>query len=94
LWPRIWRSSPFLRWGKYGALLVALVSQDRDNYRFVWWQGAGLPQPEGNFDLLFHARVNNYKGKVDVQFEWEEFRDSQEEVATTRRKGKILLSTM
>lgn len=69
-------------------LLVALVSQDRDNYRFVWWQGAGLPQPEGNFDLLFHARVNNYKGKVDVQFEWEEFRDSQEEVATTRRKGK------
>ncbi|MHC1741157.1 MAG: single-stranded-DNA-specific exonuclease RecJ [Anaerolineaceae bacterium] len=66
-------------------LLINLLSPEGINFRFVWWQGAGLPQPEGNFDLVFQARANNYKGKVDVQFEWQEFRESELHNNTTRK---------
>jgi single-stranded-DNA-specific exonuclease len=65
-------------------LLVNLQSSQGSNFRFVWWQGAGMPQPEGNFDLLFHTRVNNYKGNEEVQFEWEDFRNSAEQNVATR----------
>jgi single-stranded-DNA-specific exonuclease len=65
-------------------LQMNLQSAEGDNYRFIWWQGAGLPQPEGRFDLLFHARASDYKGKVEVMFEWEDFRETQEQISATR----------
>jgi single-stranded-DNA-specific exonuclease len=69
-------------------LLVNIQSSNGENFHLVWWQGAGLPQPEGQFDLIFHARANNYKGKVEVQFEWEDFRENEEELTTTRNSHK------
>jgi single-stranded-DNA-specific exonuclease len=69
-------------------LQMNLQSTDGENYRFVWWQGAGLPQPEGRFDLIFHARASNYKGKVDKMFEWEDFRETNDQLITTRINRK------
>lgn len=67
---------------------VNLQTSEGDAFRFVWWQGADLPRPDGRFDLIFHARANNFKGNVEVQFEWGEFRDSEEQLSSTRNPHK------
>jgi single-stranded-DNA-specific exonuclease len=69
-------------------LRVNLQSSAGADFHCVWWQGAGLPQPESRFDLIFHARANNFKDKVEVQFEWEDFRESEEDTFTTRNSSK------
>jgi single-stranded-DNA-specific exonuclease RecJ len=69
-------------------LLVTVQAPNGENFQLVWWQGAGLPQPEGKFDLIFHARANNYKGKVEVQFEWEDFKESAEEETASGNSRK------
>ena len=66
-------------------LLVNVQTQQGDNFKFVWWQGAGLPQPTAAFDLVFHAAASKYKGEVQVQFEWGEFRENEEQLSAVRR---------
>lgn len=36
----------------------------------IWWQGAGLPLPEGRFNLAYTVRTNDFKGRPGVQIEW------------------------
>ncbi len=58
--------------------------------KFLWWQAAGLPQPEGPFDLAFTARASTYKGQPQVQLEWLDFRPVEIEsitLATQKRKN-------
>jgi single-stranded-DNA-specific exonuclease len=64
-------------------LQINVHTQNGKNFEFVWWQGAGLPQPQGPFDLVFHASANIYKGKVRPQYEWEEFRENEDQLITT-----------
>lgn len=67
---------------------LQLIVQDRsgETTRFTWWQGAGLPQPEGVFDLAYNARCSNYKGQPQVELEWLDFR--------TNEIGSVDLSTV
>lgn len=69
-------------------LQLTVSSPDGEIHRVVWWQGADLPQPDGMFDLLYTARASNYKGKVEVTFEWEDFRESIDQNIATRISSK------
>ncbi len=40
----------------------------------LWWNGTGWPQPEGTFDLAFHARLGSFRGERQVQLEFVDFR--------------------
>ncbi|MDP3450778.1 MAG: hypothetical protein Q8R87_09365, partial [Anaerolineaceae bacterium] len=56
--------------------------------KFLWWQSAGLPQPEGLFDLAFTARASTYKGQAQVQLEWLNFRPVETESLTLSSKKR------
>jgi DNA-binding transcriptional regulator YhcF (GntR family) len=57
--------------GKSGEHLQVTVEDKEDRQaRVIWWNGAGSPQPEGEFDLAFAARASNYRGQLTVQLEW------------------------
>lgn len=56
--------------------------------KFLWWQAAGLPQPEGLFDLAYTARASTYKGQAQVQLEWLDFRTVEREILTLSAKKK------
>ncbi len=56
--------------------------------KFLWWQAAGLPQPEGLFDLAYTARASTYKGQAQVQLEWLDFRAVEREILTLSAKKK------
>ena len=63
-------------------LLLDLEDQRGETSRFMWWNGADLPLPDGEFDLAYTFRENNYQGIEQVQFEWVDFRQ-------TRQNGTI-----
>ncbi len=56
--------------------------------KFLWWQAAGLPQPEGLFDLAYTARASTYKGQPQVQLEWLDFRPVENETITLTPKKR------
>ena len=70
-------------------LHLIVQNQAGETSKFTWWQGAGLPQPEGLFDLAYTARCSNYKGQPQVELEWLDFRVNQTETAdlSTRKAG-------
>ncbi len=35
-----------------------------------WWQSAGLPLPEGRFDLALNLGINTFRGQDSVQLTW------------------------
>ena len=51
-------------------LLVTIEDEAGCSQRAIWWQGAGLPLPEGCFDLAYHVRASTYRGQRDVQVVW------------------------
>ncbi len=51
-----------------------------ENFKVVWWQGAGWPLPEGMFDLAYTLRASTYRGVREVQFEWVDARLIEEPV--------------
>lgn len=58
--------------------------------RFIWWQGAGMPMPDGIFDLAFTARSSTYRGELQVQLEWVDFKSSNSAIQSeTRSRVKI-----
>jgi single-stranded-DNA-specific exonuclease len=69
-------------------LQVNVIDGKQKKHRIVWWQGASLPRPNGRFDLLFTASPSNYKGKIEVTFEWLDFREIQSDNMTTRNSSK------
>jgi single-stranded-DNA-specific exonuclease len=38
--------------------------------KIMWWQGAGLPLPDGRFDLAYKVRMSDWRGQRDIQIEW------------------------
>jgi len=72
---------------------LQLVVEDAQGQasKILWWQAAGLPQPEGLFDLAFSARASTYKGQPQVQLEWLDFRPVEaESLSLTTRKSKVI----
>jgi len=66
--------------GKLKEHLQVMVEDEQGNSsRFIWWQGAGMPQPEGPFDLAFNAHASNYKGQPQVSLEWLDFRTLEQD---------------
>lgn len=60
--------------------------------KFLWWQAAGLPQPEGLFDLALTAHASTYKGQPQVQLEWLDFRPVETETVTvSSQKRKTII---
>lgn len=51
-------------------LLVTVQDGPGTGRQVIWWEGAGNPLPEGQFDLAYVARASNYRGQQEVQVEW------------------------
>jgi hypothetical protein len=60
-------------------LLLDLEDRQGETSRFMWWNGADLPLPDGEFDLAYTFRENNYQGVEQVQFEWVDFRQTRQD---------------
>ena len=70
-------------------LQMTVENQAGEPTIFIWWHGAGLPQPDGPFDLAYSARSSDYRGKPQVQYEWLGFRQIQREKIAASGKRKI-----
>jgi single-stranded-DNA-specific exonuclease len=57
---------------------LTLFDSEQHEQQFIWWQGAGNPVPEGNFDIAFSARFSNFRGQKEIQLEWIDSRDIKE----------------
>jgi single-stranded-DNA-specific exonuclease len=55
---------------------LTLGDGERNLYKSLWWQSVGLPHPTFRFDLAFTASLKKFKGIVDIQLEWQDYRDS------------------
>ena len=51
-------------------LRVTVEDASGKTQSLLWWQGAGVPQPEGQFDLAYTLRASDYHGRREVQAEW------------------------
>lgn len=67
--------------GKLGEhLLVDVEDPLGVQSRFIWWNGSGLPLPEGPFDLAYTPRASNYRGEDQVSLEWVDYRLREDEI--------------
>jgi single-stranded-DNA-specific exonuclease len=57
--------------------------------KVLWWQGAGLPLPEGRFDLAYKVRMSDWRGQRDIQIEWVDARLSILPVIEVRPSPRI-----
>jgi single-stranded-DNA-specific exonuclease len=72
-------------------LLIDVVNPLGDANRFIWWNGSGLPLPEGRFDLAYSARASNYRGEDQVSLEWIDYRQREDEIDLQRENVKPTL---
>lgn len=73
--------------GKLGEhRVVDVENPDGDQVRFLWWNGADLPLPEGRFDLAYSVHASDFRGVEQVQFEWIDFKQGQEKSPLEIRK--------
>ena len=71
--------------GRTGEHLRLVVKDEAGTVQqVVWWQGAGLPLPQGRFDLAYVVRASDYRGQRDVQVEWVDARPIEEPAAVLR----------
>jgi single-stranded-DNA-specific exonuclease len=49
--------------------------------KVIWWNGAGMPLPEGRFDMACAVRASDYRGQREVQVEWVDARPIEEPAA-------------
>jgi single-stranded-DNA-specific exonuclease len=76
--------------GKSREHLQLIVQDETENTaRVIWWQGAGLPVPEGKFDLAYQARSSNYRGYLEVQFEWITARTQEDSIHVNRETSTL-----
>ncbi len=59
-------------------------------HRSIWWQGAGYPLPEINFDLAYSVRASTYRGQRDVQIEWIDYRLAENESISLKAKKRSI----
>ena len=60
---------------------MRLTIEDETGYerRVIWWQGAGWPLPQAQFDMAYTVRAATYRGQRDVQVEWIDYRTIEEQ---------------
>ncbi len=81
--------------GKAKEHLQVLVEDSAgDQYKILWWQAAGLPQPDGLFDLAYTARSTSYKGQPQIQLEWLDFRLAEQETITLSTKSRKAIKVL
>lgn len=67
--------------GKLGEHLLVDVEDPTGNVnRCIWWNGQGLPLPEGYFDLAYSSRATNYRGEDQVSLEWIDYRQLTDQI--------------
>lgn len=59
-------------------LQLVVENESGELKKFIWWQGAGFPLPEGKFDLAYQVRQGSFLGKKEIQFEWVNARNAYE----------------
>ncbi len=75
------------QFGKNGEHLQLIVEDSNGTVQKVtWWQGAGLPLPEGRFDMAYSVRASNYRGQRSVQVEWADFRAIPESIPLRKQR--------
>ena len=61
----------YTRLGKTGEHLLVVVEDENGlAHRVIYWQGGGMPMPEGQFDLAYTIRTSSYRGEPELQIEW------------------------
>lgn len=59
-------------------LQIVLKDEEDAVYPLIWWQGAGLPLPQGKFDLAYRVRASTFHGE-QMSIEWVDARSQEEE---------------
>ncbi len=55
-------------------LKLAVTDESGNNQSVLWWGGAGETLPEGKFDLAYTVRASDWRGSLQVQMEFVDFR--------------------
>jgi single-stranded-DNA-specific exonuclease len=50
--------------------LLFIEDQAGHTQRILWWRSAGLPLPEGRFDMAYTLQASNFRGEARVQVEY------------------------
>jgi single-stranded-DNA-specific exonuclease len=56
-----------------------IEDEQANRYKLIWWQGANWNLPEAArvgeaFDLAYHVRIGNYRGKREIQIQYVDMR--------------------
>ena len=70
--------------------LVEIEETSGDISRLIWWNGNGLPMPEGRFELAYTPRVTNYRGEDQVSLEWIEYRQANDAIILSKSKRVLI----
>ncbi len=77
---RVVAKRPLGRDGRH--LLVTVEDSDGVKQPVVWWRWNGAPLPEGDFDLAYTVRANDYRGQRKLQVVWQDARVAESNVLT------------
>lgn len=67
---------------------ILLSDSYGNTFKVVWWQASEMPHPSSRFDMAFSAAISTYKGKTQLQIEWQDYRDCEVEMTSKRSKGQ------
>jgi single-stranded-DNA-specific exonuclease len=56
-------------------LLLTLENEVDVAQQVIWWRWDNAPLPEERFDLVYSMRINDFRGKQQLQIVWEDFRE-------------------
>jgi single-stranded-DNA-specific exonuclease len=54
--------------------LLFIENEANHTQRILWWRSAGLPLPEGRFDMAYTLQASNFRGELQVQIEYKDVR--------------------
>lgn len=69
-------------------LLVDVEDPVGNVNRLIWWNGTGLPLPEGRFTLAYTPRATNYRGEDQVSLEWIDYHQATNEIVPEVKEKK------
>jgi single-stranded-DNA-specific exonuclease len=70
-------------------LILNLADSEQEIFRVLWWNGAGMPIPEGRFDLAYAARRSTYRDREQIQIEWVDWRQRLDQPAAIETGFKL-----
>jgi single-stranded-DNA-specific exonuclease len=70
---------------------IIIKDQQGNSKNVIWWGSADSSLPNGQFDLAYNLRRDNFQSDKDVLLEWLDFRETEESIELHSEKHRFII---